>query len=142
MSNHNPEIMALLERFDAALNKKDLDALAKCYDDNVRVFDVMAQVSGYGELRSLWEHCFPYFTNPIEIERRDIEMHVNDSLAIVTFYSRVSGVQTDSPAATSWLRTTMCMKKIDGAWKIVHDHISFPVNCETEKPAYIFIDDA
>ncbi len=138
MADQNPEVMTLLERFDAALNKKDLDALAKCYDDNVRVFDVGAQVEGFGGLRRLWESCFPYFTKPIEIERRDINMHVNDGMAIVSFYSRIKGVETDNPAATSWLRTTMCMKKIDGAWKIVHDHISFPVNCETEKPEYIF----
>jgi ketosteroid isomerase-like protein len=40
------EVMAVLEAWGEALRKKDLDALARCYADDVLVFDIGAQTVG------------------------------------------------------------------------------------------------
>jgi len=83
------------------------------------------------------EGCLPYFPNPIGVERKDVRSFVGRDLAVVTFFSRLTGMETDHPAARSWLRTTVCLQKRNDDLKIVHDHISYAVDCGAEKPAYI-----
>jgi hypothetical protein len=31
---------------------------------------------------------------------------------------------------TVWVRSTVCLRQIDGRWLITHEHISFPINPE------------
>ena len=134
------EVMAVLEAWSAALYHKDLDALAKCYAKGVQVFDIGAQAVGYDKLRGLWESCFPYFPNPIGTQRKDVQATVGDDVAVVAFYSRLTGMESDHASAKSWIRSTVCLKKMDGQWKIFHEHASFPVDCGAEKPTYLFDD--
>lgn len=131
------EVVNSLDRLSAALREKDLDALSRCYDQDVRVFDLGMQLNGFADLRALWESCFPYFPNPIGTERKDLQLSTSPDVAIATFLSRVTGMETDHPSARSWLRTTLCMRKLDGDWKIFHEHISLPVDCATETLSYI-----
>lgn len=136
------EVAAVLEAWGHALHNKDLDALAKCYADDVRVFDIGSQTVGYDKLRGVWESCFPYFPNPIAAERKEIQATVGTDVAVLTFLSRMTGMETDHPSAKSWIRTTMCLTKEAGGWKIMHEHASFPVDCGAEKPTYILDDPA
>jgi len=32
-----------------------------------------------------------------------------------------------------WVRATVCFRKIDGQWKVTHEHISVPFDMETFK---------
>lgn len=132
------EVMGVLAAWSEALANRDLDALAMCYSDDVRVFDIGTQTIGYDKLRELWKSCFSYFPKPIGTERKDIQTTVGTDVAVVTFLSRMTGMESDHPSAKSWIRATVCMKKTGGEWKIIHDHASFPVDCGAEKPTYIF----
>ena len=90
--------------------------------------------------RALWDkdlECFPYFANRIGTEREDIELTVSSELAFVTFLSRPVRTESDNPSAKSWLRTSVCLKKLGDGWKVIRDHISLPVDCGAEKPTYI-----
>lgn len=131
------EVMGVLERWSGALLDKDLDALRSCYLDDVRVFDLGTQFTGCDQLRALWESCFPYFANPIGTERKDIQLTVGSNMALVTFLSRLKGMESVHPSAKSWLQTTVGMRKQGDGWKIILDHISLPVDCGAEKPTYI-----
>ena len=131
------DVLNLLDRWSQALWNKDLEALRACYAEDVRVFDLGTQVEGYPGLRALWEWCLPYFPNPIGTERKDIQLSVTPEMALATFYSRLTGMESEHPSAKSWLRTTVCMRRIDGEWTIIHDHLSLPVDCGAEKPTYI-----
>jgi uncharacterized protein (TIGR02246 family) len=134
------DIVSVFERWGAALRAKDLDALAECYAPDVTVFDIGTQLVGYDQLRALWESCFPYFANPIECERRDLRIEVSADVAVATFLSRMSGMETDHPSARSWFRATTCFRKVGGSWTIFHEHASFPVDCGAEKPSYLLDD--
>jgi uncharacterized protein (TIGR02246 family) len=135
------EIVGAFDRWGEALRAKDLDALAECYAPDVTVFDIGTQLVGYDNLRAVWEGCFPYFPNPIGCERRDLEITVSGDLAVASFLSRMSGMETDHPSARAWIRTTTCFRKQAGNWKIIHEHASFPVDCGAEKPTYIMDED-
>lgn len=131
------DVTSVLDIWSRALWDEDLEALRSCYADDARVFDLGAQSTGYDQLSALWESCFPYFANPIGTERKDIQLTVSPDLAVVTFLCRLTGMESDHPSAKSWLRITVCLRNLGNSWKIVHDHISLPVDCGAEKPTYI-----
>lgn len=134
---HEKEVLAVLDAWARALRDKDLDALRDCYATDVRVFDIGTQLDDYHGLRGLWEACFPYFPNPIGVERKELRISSGPGMAVVTFLSRLTGMESDHPAARSWFRATVCLKQQDGAWKIFHDHVSLPVDCGAERPTYL-----
>jgi ketosteroid isomerase-like protein len=137
MNSAENEIMELIEKCSNALNEKNLDALFEHITDDVELFDVVTQTSGVGDYRKLWEQCLPFFGDKVGTERKDVKIHAGSDLAFVHCFTRVTGVKSDNENAKSWLRTTICLKKINGAWKIAHEHISLPFDVETRQPAFI-----
>lgn len=131
------EIESRLATWSEAIRQRDLDALANCYVADVRVFDLGTQLAGFSALRALWESCLPYFPGEILTERRDLKVEVGESLAVATFFCRLTGMQSDHVATRAWMRTTVCFKKQAGHWRIFHDHVSMPLDCGAEKPLYI-----
>ena len=134
-------VMELLQEWSEAIRQRDMGALAACYLEDVRVFDLGTQLEGFPALRALWESCLPYFSGPIETHRRNIRVEAGQEVAVVSFYSRLTGMQTDHPSTRAWMRTTMCLRNTPDGWKIFHDHVSMPLDCGAEKPAYLFDDD-
>lgn len=131
------DIKALMSSWEEAISRKDVSTLLNDYDDGIVLFDVGTQLTGKEDYRKIWEACFPYFGDAIGTERKGVEIHVCDDMAVVHGYSRLTGMESTSDMARSWLRTTICYKKIDGQWKVFHEHVSLPVDCEREKPLYI-----
>lgn len=131
-------ILARITSWDHALYHKDMERLASFYASNCTIFDVGTQTSGAESIAALWQPCLPFFGEHIGIERKNEVLHVAGDMALFTSYNRLTGMQQcDMDAAKAWLRSTVVMQKIDGSWQILHEHISFPFDCEKEKPAYI-----
>ncbi|MGB5252109.1 MAG: nuclear transport factor 2 family protein, partial [Sedimenticolaceae bacterium] len=63
---------------------------------------------------------------PILVDAADVDLVVDEAIAWTTALNRMRGVKTDGSQVDLWFRTTMCFRKIEGAWKIVHDHSSTP----------------
>jgi len=47
--------------------------------------------------------------------------------------NRISGKRTNGEESDVWVRATVCYRKIDGKWMIVHEHFSVPFDMETLK---------
>ena len=123
--------------------RKDLDAMHRDYAASYRLFDVKDTANGVAEVKALWERCFPYFEKPV-IEYKDMVIEATEGMAVAHFYCRMSGL-VDAPEGDmprSWLRGTVCFRKDRGVWTCIHEHISFPVNCETGEIAFILDDEA
>ena len=41
------------------------------------------------------------------------------------------GVYRSDNAGQSWIRVTVCYRKVEGRWVVVHEHVSIPFNCMT-----------
>ena len=50
------------------------------------------------------------------------------ALAFVHSVNHVSGTLADGHASDLWVRWTACFRRIDGVWRIVHDHVSVPAD--------------
>ncbi len=128
------EVREAIERWADALLQKDLETMHKDYADQYCNFDVGSTANSVEELKKLWAHCFPYFEKP-EIEYKNMVIEASDDMAVAYFNSRLNGcnIEMSDEMANAWLRGTICFRKIDGVWKCIHEHCSFPLNCETNQ---------
>ncbi|MEM7046727.1 MAG: nuclear transport factor 2 family protein [Pseudomonadota bacterium] len=126
------EIKQLLKAWGDALYCKDLQAMHKDYADAYCLYDVKESVNDVEGVKQLWRQCFPYFDKPT-VEYKDMVIHASDDMAVAYFRCRISGTAEPMPEeiANAWLRGTAAYRKIDGQWKCIHEHNSFPVNAET-----------
>lgn len=58
---------------------------------------------------------------------RDVAIGVGDDVAFAHSLNRMSGTTSDGKGSSMWFRETLCFRKIDGAWRIVHQHDSVPI---------------
>ena len=131
------EIETLMQEWSEALYEKDAELMAHYYSDEAKIFDIGSQTEGKEAYKNLWIGCFPYFGDHITIERQAVSIHAADGLGFLYGYSRVSGAQTDDPAAKAWCRMTVCFQKIKDQWRVVHEHISMPIDFEQNKPVLL-----
>ena len=47
--------------------------------------------------------------------------------------NRISGALKDGTKVDQWVRWTAGLRKVDGSWLIVHDHVSVPTDFATGK---------
>jgi ketosteroid isomerase-like protein len=125
------EIKAAIDAWGEALYKKDLEAMHKDHASQYCLYDVQQTVYSAEGSKKLWQGCFPFFDKP-KVEYKDMVIHASEDMAIVHFRSRITGTVEPLPEDmdNSWLRGTVGYRKVGGQWKCVHEHISFPVDCE------------
>ena len=86
----------VIEQWEAALSRKDAEAIVRGYAQDVVVYDVGTQLTGPAALKTLWEQCFPYFGQSIGFERKDTVVHLSGDLAVMR-----AAWNTPSPTARS-----------------------------------------
>ena len=47
-------------------------------------------------------------------------------MAFTTSLNHISGKRTSGETSDIWVRATVCFRKVAGAWKVVHEHVSVP----------------
>jgi uncharacterized protein (TIGR02246 family) len=137
-SEDEAEIRALIDRWSQALEAKDLDGLTAGYAPDILLFDVKPpyQVSGLEAYRAVWEECLPYFPAEFQSERHELKIEVSGDLAFARCLHRIKPVGEDHPAGHTWLRVTVCYRRFDGRWRVVHEHVSIPFDPESGKAVF------
>jgi ketosteroid isomerase-like protein len=59
------------------------------------------------------------------------EIHASEDVAFCSFVYHVSGTLASGDAVSMWVRATLGLRRIDGDWRIVHDHESVPWDPQT-----------
>lgn len=133
LSKDEAEVRALIAAWSKALERKDVGGLTANYSPEVLLFDVKPpyRTRGVAEIRRLWQACLPFFPNRFRSVHRDLEVKVSGDLAFAHGLHRVEPIGEEHPAGSSWLRVTVCFQRIGGKWNVVHEHVSFPVDCGT-----------
>jgi uncharacterized protein (TIGR02246 family) len=131
-------IKALEDRFVAAFNAKDVDAIMKVYvpDESLVVFDVVPprELLGAKAYRKDWEDLFAAFKGPLKFDLSDLKITAVGALGYSHSIQHLSGTDTKGQAIDLTVRVTDVYRKTKGNWQIVHEHVSVPVDLETGKP--------
>lgn len=124
------EIHRLIAAWSAALEAKDVDALTADYLPDSLLYDAIPpyKVVGKQAIREVWANCLPYFPEKFKSEHRDITIHVSGDLAIMYALHHFVPTPADHPSGQTWMRVTVGYRRIDGKWRVVHEHISIPFN--------------
>ena len=77
-------------------------------------------------MRRNWEDWFPTFQGPVGYEMRDLNITTGDDVAFCHSLNRISGTRTNGERTDVWVRATICYRRIDGKWMVMHEHVSVP----------------
>ena len=136
-ANDDIEIRELFSRWQKAFAAKNITDLMSCYAPGNRVvaFDIVPPLARLGRdaYRKNFEDFFATYQGQLEIEIRDLNIQASGDVAFLTCLERTTGVIKGGQKSETWCRSTSGLRKIDGRWLIVHDHVSFPVDVESGK---------
>jgi len=134
-NNDEAEIKRVLADGVEAFRARDIDGIMSIYAPELVSFDIVPplQYLGAEAYRKRWEETFSSFQGPIGYEIHDLDITVGDDIAFGHSLNRVSGTMNTGQKTDLWLRSTVCFRKINGEWLIVHTHVSVPVDLESGK---------
>ena len=113
------QIQRVLDDWTASLQAKDVDRLWARYAPDVLVFDLarpLRNLSAAGR-RDL-EERLEAWQGPIHCELRDLEITVADDVAFTHSLQWLRGTRTDGAETDVWLRATVRLRRIAGAWQV------------------------
>lgn len=128
LTREQAEIKKLVGAWADAVRVKDVRGAMRHYAPDVLTFDVVGQLRQTGidgATRRITE-WFASFDGPIGYEVRDFSATAGEDVAFATSVNRVVGTLKDGTDVDMWVRATICFARIDGEWRITHQHISVP----------------
>jgi ketosteroid isomerase-like protein len=129
-STEEDQIRHLMAEREIAMRGRDAETIVARYSAGTVKFDLSpplqhtgAEVVDVNRLRT-W---FAGFDGPIEYEIRDLSVTAAADLAFAHSLNRLSTTPKGSPQPFNlWFRATVCLRRVDGAWQITHEHNSTP----------------
>ena len=125
----DPTLAASIDAFVAAIRSKDIAGVMDAFAPEVVSFDIgpPLQHGGGEEFRKRWQAVFDLFPGPIGYEVAELQVQSSQDLAWTRSLNRMHGTTRDGEV-DRWLRWTACWRKAEGRWRIVHEHVSVPVD--------------
>ncbi len=136
-STGQAEIRKLIDTRVHAIAAKDIETLMANHAADVLSFDVIdrLQVRGADGVRERALNWFGAYQGAIGYEVRDLEVTAGADVAFCTYLYHVSGTLKAGGAVSMWVRATVCLHRIGGTWRIVHEHQSVPFDVKSGKAA-------
>lgn len=126
------DIKALEDRYVAAFNAKDVDAIMAAYgpEEALFVFDVIPplQYNGVRMYRKTYEDFLALFPGEFHVSISDLDITVSASGDVAYGHSlqHVKGVRKNGKKTDGILRVTNGYRKVNGQWLIAQEHNSIP----------------
>jgi ketosteroid isomerase-like protein len=137
-ADNRAAIEALENQFVAAVRAKDVDAIMKVYasGSDLFVFDVVPprQYAGAEAYRKDWKSFLDTFKGPMKFTVSDLSIDAGGKMAYSHSIQHVTGTDTKGKPVDFTVRVTDVYRKSGSDWRIVHEHVSVPVNMDTGKP--------
>ena len=119
-----------IEDLAKALSVKDIDRAMSFYARDIVSFDINPPLryAGADRKRQAWLAAFALYTGGFSYEVKELDVTAQDAVAFVHSLNHVTGTLASGHTTDMWVRWTACLRRIDGAWLIVHDHVSVPAD--------------
>ena len=124
------EIRALIEAWADAVRRHDLPAILAHHDDAIVMFDVPPplQSRGLAEYRQTWDLFFAYHQPGQAFDVEELEICASDAVAFAVAIMRCGSATVSGAPVPGGLqfRLTIGLRKVDGTWRVQHEHHSVP----------------
>jgi PhnB protein len=120
------QIRNLIDDWAAGLRTKDATRVKRHGTKDMVHFSLapplIADESGaYG-----LEAWFDTWQGPLGYELRDLEIVTGDGVAFSHSLNHLTGTKKSGETSDVWFRSTLGFRKVNGEWKIAHEHESVP----------------
>lgn len=132
MSQTPDPFLQIMEAYRAAVLAKDVEAFLALYDTEVHVFDLWGSWSLHG-LEAWRGMAVEWFASVgeewIVVDIDQAWSTCSGDLAIGHAFLTYTAISADGRELRSLdNRITAAMRRVDGAWKIFHEHTSAPID--------------
>ncbi len=133
------QIRAVLQARLEGLRAKDARRFVAAFDSSVVKFDLAPPLrdSGPSVLDPAGlQWWLDTWDGDLLVDLAELTITVDGTVAFCHCLEHIQGTRTDGEHADMWTRSTLGLRKIDGAWKITHEHNSVPLSMDGEgRPA-------
>ena len=119
-------IRSLIDQRVKALYAKDAEAVISCFTLDHVPFTLAPPLVSTMTGAKEYDSWFATWQGPIGTEIRDLDIVVSGDLGISHSLNLMSGRSVGGHEVELWYRQTLSFRKVDGAWKIAHEHSSVP----------------
>lgn len=128
-------IRALIDSWLQAVKSQDVGRIMSHYADDVVAYDAILQLQfkGADAYGKHWQFCMEQCSGPTVFELHGTTVAADGDVAFTHALCRCGGTDDQGNEQTGWTRMTACYRKLDGRWKIAHEHFSAPFDMENGK---------
>jgi ketosteroid isomerase-like protein len=121
------EIRAIVDSIHRAHHNKDATGIAAPYQPDAAVFNLAPPLTHVGVNLEEKQRWLDSWSTPIDLEAQDAHVMISGDLAVWRGFLRLTGTKKGPEGNVDfWMRETLCFERVDGSWKIVHEHTSVP----------------
>lgn len=125
-------IRQIAEDRRAAMIAGDAQAIVAQYAPEIVKYDLAPPLRNVAPLDAdALKSWFATFDGPVDYEIRDLEVVAGGDVAYTHSMHRLSATPLGSPQPFDlWFRVTVCLRRIDGDWRVTHEHSSTPFHMD------------
>jgi uncharacterized protein (TIGR02246 family) len=123
-------IRALIEAWADAVRRHDYPGTLAHHEQDIVMFDVPPPLRARGikEYRQTWDLFFKYHEPSQAFDIEELAITAGEDVAFAVAIMRCGSATAGEPPAEGGFqfRLTVGLRKVDGAWRIAHEHHSVP----------------
>jgi uncharacterized protein (TIGR02246 family) len=127
-SKDEGDIHALIERWAKAVREENRAGIRADHDTEMLFFDVPPPFlsRGLDAYMATWEKFVAHAEKPVRFEFHDVEITAGQDVAFATATGRCVDMDSKGEREELEFRLTMGLRKIEGRWRVMHEHHSLP----------------
>ena len=127
-ANTESEVRTVLEEWAAATRQGRNNDVLKNHAEKVVIFDVLPPMKyeSAESYRQSWDDWQPKTQGEGVFNLENLTITAGEDLAFAHSYIRCGGTLPDGRTFQDLVRATFCLKKVNGSWVVLHQHVSKP----------------
>lgn len=123
------QVRLVLQRWATATRTGQWDHVLANHLPDVLIYDVLAPMKyeGAAAYRQSWDEWQPTTQGEAQFDLQDLSVTVGVDVAFAHCFIKCGGVLSSGNTFEDLVRATFCLRKASGSWKVVHQHISKPI---------------
>lgn len=119
------DVEEVLNRVVEAHLARDASTIVDAYMPDAVIFDLAPPLGRRGVGRDLLATWLASWDGPIQLDSHEVDLIVEGNLAFVSLLNRMRG-RKGGEDEDLWFRSTLCLRKVGGHWRIAFDHAPVP----------------
>jgi len=127
-SSEETAVREVVEAWMAAVRREDYEGILRNHSADMVLFDVPPpfQSRGIEAYRKSWDLFFSWSSDAVPYEVKEMAVTASSDVAFVVATMRCAEPGSNGEQIGLDFRLTICLRKIEGQWTIMHEHHSIP----------------